>query len=49
MAEHPGRHVIDDQLELARLHDRQVRRLRAFENATGIDADLRHASVKLTP
>src|SRR5262249_52120435 len=31
---------IDNQLELARLYDRQVRRLRALENATGICADL---------
>src|SRR5262249_5931008 len=31
---------IDNQLELARLYDRQVRRLRALENATGIGADL---------
>ena len=32
--------AIDDQLELGRLHDRQVRRLRALEDAAGIDADL---------
>src|SRR5262249_4164770 len=38
-AEHPGGLVIDDQLELGRLHHRQVRRLRTLENATGIDAD----------
>ena len=31
---------VDDQLELARLHDRQVRRLRALEDAADIDADL---------
>ena len=31
---------VDDQLELSRLHDRQVRRLRALEDATRIDADL---------
>jgi hypothetical protein len=38
--EHPGGLVVDDQLELARLHDRQVRRLRAFEDAAGIDTEL---------
>ena len=31
---------VDDQLELARLHDRQVRRLRALKDAADIDADL---------
>ena len=31
---------VDDQLELARLYDRQIRRLGAPENAAGIDADL---------
>ena len=31
---------VDDQLELGRLHDRQVRGLGALENAAGIDADL---------
>ena len=30
--------VIDDQLELCQLLDRQVGRLFAFENAAGIDA-----------
>ena len=39
-AEHPGGLGVDDQLELARLHDRQVRRLGALEDAAGIDADL---------
>src|SRR5262245_61298953 len=39
-AQHPGSLVIDDQLELARLHDRQLRWLRALENAAGIEADL---------
>src|SRR6516162_7871652 len=32
---------VDDELELGRLHDRQVRGLRAFENAGGINADLK--------
>src|SRR5262249_25790726 len=32
--------AVDDQLELAGLYDWQVRRLRALEDATGIDADL---------
>ena len=39
-AQHPGGLVIDDKLELGRLQDRQVRRLLAFEDAAGIDADL---------
>ena len=39
-AEHPGCLGIDDQLELRRLHHRQVRGLRTLEDATGIDADL---------
>ena len=39
-AEHPGGLGVDDQLELGRLHDRQVRGLGALEDATGIDADL---------
>src|SRR5947199_752380 len=36
-AEYPGGLGVDDQLELARLHHRQVRRLRALEDAAGID------------
>src|SRR5262245_17525770 len=39
-AEHPGSHGVDDQLELARLHDWQVRRLSILEHAAGIDAKL---------
>src|SRR5438876_12061033 len=39
-AEHPGGRGVDDQLELARLHDRQIRGLYALEDATGIDADV---------
>ena len=39
-AEHPGGLGVDDELELARLQDRQVRRLRALKDAAGIDADL---------
>src|SRR5262249_46928482 len=39
-AEHPGGRGVDDELELARLHDRQIRRLRALEDATGIDPNL---------
>src|SRR5215467_9492372 len=38
-AEHPGRVVVDDKLELGCLHDRQVRRLGTLEDASGIDAD----------
>src|SRR5258705_6754383 len=36
-AEHPGSHGVDDQLEFARLYDRQVRRLLAFENPSHVD------------
>jgi hypothetical protein len=36
----PGGRQIDDQLELARLHDRQISGLSALEDATGIDTDL---------
>src|SRR5262245_26824798 len=32
--------VVDDQLELGRLHHRQVRRLGALENATSVDGSL---------
>jgi hypothetical protein len=39
-AEYPSGLGVDDQLELARLYDRQVRRLRALQDAAGIDADL---------
>ena len=39
-AEHPRGPGVDDQLELGRLHDRQIRRLRALEDAAGIDSDL---------
>jgi hypothetical protein len=38
-AEHPGSRGIDDQFELARLYDRQVRRLGVLEDAAGIDAN----------
>ena len=37
--EDPGGLQVDDQLELARLHDRQVLRSLALEDATGVDAD----------
>ena len=40
---------IDDQLELGRLHDRQVGWLRALENAAGIDADLAIRIAMLVP
>ena len=39
-AEHPGGRGVDDQLELTRLHDRQISRLRALEDAAGVGADL---------
>ena len=38
--EHPGGLVVDDQLELRRLHDRQFRRLGAHEKAACIDTGL---------
>src|SRR5262249_42272170 len=39
-AKHPGGLGIDYQLELARLHDRQVGGLGTFENLAGVDAGL---------
>src|SRR5262249_46491421 len=36
-AERPGRLEVDHQLEFGRLHDRQVSRLRPFENSAGVD------------
>src|SRR5262245_66437113 len=39
-AEHPSRRNVDDELEPGRLHDRQIRRLRALENAACVDADV---------
>ena len=39
-AEHPGGRMVDDQLELRSLHNRQVRRLDALEDASGIEAEL---------
>ena len=39
-AERLGGLEVDDQLELGRLHDRQVGRLLALENAAGVDAGL---------
>src|SRR4029434_4406539 len=37
--EHPCRRVIDDELELGGLHDRQICRFCTLEDATGIDTD----------
>src|SRR5262249_8001253 len=39
-AEHPGGRGVDDEFELARLHDPQIRRLCALEGATGGDPNL---------
>ena len=39
-AEHRRGPGVDDQLELGRLHDRQIRRLRALEDAAGIDSNM---------
>src|SRR6516165_5887846 len=41
-AERPGDLMVDDQLELRRLHDRQIRRLRTLEDTAGVDAHLTH-------
>src|SRR5262245_60762700 len=48
-AEHPSGLGVDDQLKLARLHYRQVRWLRALENATGINAELTPRIRKVDP
>src|SRR5262249_18302254 len=47
-AEHPGGLDVDDQLELDRLLDWQFRRLRALEDATGIDAQRTKRICKVT-
>ena len=39
-AEQSRRLRIDDKLKFGRLHDRQVSRLRSFEDLTGVNADL---------
>ena len=39
-AEHPGGLGVDHQLELGRLHNRQIGGLGAFEDAASIDAGL---------
>src|SRR5262249_8669416 len=39
-AKHPGCLRVNYQLELGRLHDRQLGRLRAFEDAAGVDPEL---------
>jgi hypothetical protein len=48
-AEYPGGLVVDDQLELGRLHDRQVRGPGAFEDASGIDTGLTPRTAMLAP
>ena len=48
-AKHPGCLRVDDQLELGRLHDRQLGRLRAFEDAAGVDTELTIGIVRLAP
>jgi len=42
--EHPGGLVVDDELELARLRDRQIRRLRPLENAIWHQSHMRWPS-----
>jgi hypothetical protein len=44
-----GRRDIDDELELGRLHDRQIRGLGALEDAAGIEPTCRQASPRLAP
>src|SRR5262249_49266314 len=46
-AKHPRGLGVDDQLELRRLHDRQVRRLCALEDAADIAADLASRVVRV--
>jgi hypothetical protein len=48
-AEHPGGLGVDDQLELARLHDRQLRWFDAFENAASVVSAWRNACARLVP
>jgi hypothetical protein len=48
-AKHPGGLVIDDQLELRRLRDRQVCGLGALEDARDIDGDLAVRILRLAP
>src|SRR5215216_97857 len=48
-AEHPGGLGVDDELELARLHDRQVCGLGARQNATGIGANLTPSICNIGP
>src|SRR5262245_65910068 len=38
--EHPGGLVVDNELELARLHHRKIRGFGALEDTNGVDADL---------
>jgi hypothetical protein len=40
---------VDDQFELARLHDRQIGWFLAFENAPTIDAGLAHGGALSSP
>src|SRR5262249_44268766 len=39
-AEHPGGRGVDDEFELARLHDRQIRRLCALEDTASVNSEL---------
>src|SRR5215218_1735839 len=48
-AEHPGGLGVDDELELARLHDWQVCGLGARQNATGIGANLTPSVCNIRP
>src|SRR6266576_4197363 len=48
-AERPSSLGVDHQLELDRLHHRQVRRLSALEDSTGVDTDLTPRIRKVAP
>ena len=47
--EHPGGREVDDQLEVSRLHDRQIGRPVALEDAAGIAADLAACIGEVSP
>src|SRR5258707_10012334 len=48
-AKHPCGLCVDNQLELVCLHDRQVLRRRALENAAGINASLTPTTHNIRP
>jgi len=48
-AEHPGRLSVDHQIELGRLHDREVGGLSTLENLSSIDTGLAKRIRKTVP